>query len=447
MPLIGAGLALVVLSGLVFLGLVSRSGVTAAGVAALASLYFLNNTVALGVFAGVEQEMSRTVSQERAIGRPAIPAVHVVARQAVRWFLLSSAGVLALSPVLVHGPLGGRWSLLGELIVGLFAACCASVVRGALAGSKQFGFYSATLATEGLTRLILCTALWLLGTQSAWLFGLAFVLGQFFAALVGAALFWLAGDRDRSRFTSPGVAAPIAGAGRMRFGLATALALLVIANLTNQAVVNLPPVVITAKLATQPELAIAIGLAVTLSRLPMFAFVPLQTMLLPRLTENAALGDRLGVRRQTLRTIAVCVLLGVIGIVVLATIGPWLLSVYRGKPAGLSGATMAGIGIGTLFLMTANVTQPALLALGRPRTVLIAYLTGAVAMVIAFVLPIGPVPSAVVSASIGPIALAIVMAAALLQATRDAQPISVAAQPAAEPAMHDEDVPVPDRRD
>lgn len=440
MPMIGAGLALVVLSGLGYIGLVARSGVDAAGVAALTSLYFLINTVALGTFAGVEQEMSRTVSQERAMGLKSVPAAHVVARQAVRLFLFASAGVLVLSPVLVNGPFRGHWSLVGELIVGLFATCCASTVRGALAGSKQFGFYAASLGAEGLSRLILCAALWLLKVDSAWAFGLAFVLGQLFAALVGAVLFWFAGDRDRERLTSPGVAAPIAGAGKIRFGIAAGLGLLVIASLTNQAVVNLPPVVIGAKLVTQPEVATAIAAAVTLTRLPMFAFVPLQTMLLPRLTETAARGDRVGVRKQTVRTVAACVALGLVGILVLATAGPWLLSIYlKGKTGGLTAPTLAGLGIGTLFLMTVNVTQPALLALGKHRTVVVSFLCGAAAMVIAFVLPIDPVVAAVVSSSIGPIVVATVMAVALARATHGVQPVATAADPTP--------VTVPDRRD
>ncbi|MCU1679520.1 MAG: Membrane protein involved in the export of O-antigen and teichoic acid [Amycolatopsis sp.] len=434
MPLIGAGLALVVLSGVGYIGLITRSGVGTAGIAALTSLYFLINTVALGVFSGVEQEMSRTVSQERAVGRLSVPAAHVVAKQAVRLFLFASAGVLVLSPVLVKGSFQGHWSLVGELIVGLFATCCASTVRGALAGSKRFGFYAASLATEGLSRLILCTALWLLKVDSVWAFGLAFVLGQLFAALVGAVLFWLAGDRNRARLTSPGAAEPIAGAGKMRFGIAAGLGLLVIASLTNQAVVNLPPVLVAAKLVSQPALSAAIGVALTLTRLPMFAFVPLQTMLLPRLTETATRGDRLGVRKQTMRTVAACVVLGLAGILVLATAGPWLLGVYAPKVAGLlSGATMAGLGIGTLFLMTANVTQPALLALGKHRLVLASYLTGAAAMVVAFVLPLDPVFSAVLTASVGPIALATVMAVALARATHGALPPTADA-PA--PAVH-----------
>jgi O-antigen/teichoic acid export membrane protein len=444
-PLIGAGLALVVLSGVSFLGLVTRAGVDAPGVAALASLYFLVNTVALGVFSGVEQEMSRAVSQERALGLPVGPVFHVMARQAARLLVPSSVLLLALSPVLVTGPLRGHWELVAELLVGLFAACCASVVRGALAGSQRFGFYSATLATEGLSRLILSVALWLVGVHSVWAFGLAFVLGQFFAASLGAGLLWITGGRDRRHLAPAAVPPKIAGAGTIRFGVSTALVLVVVANLTSQAIVNLPPVVIGAKLGALPIVATAIAAAVTLTRLPMFAFVPLQTMLLPRLTSDAARGDLLGVRKQTARTVAVCVVLGLLGILVLAVIGPQVLAIYLNTPAVLSGATMAGLGVGTLFLMTTNVTQPALLALGRHRAVLISYLTGAAAMIVVFVLPIEPVASAVLATSAGPVAVALVMGVVLLRATRGAA--APAEDTTDEPANRDENVPISGGRD
>jgi len=425
MPLIGAGLALVVLSGLGFVALVKRSGVDEAGVSALVSLYFLINTIALGVFSGVEQEMSRSVSQERAVDRAAGPIAHAVARQAVRLFLLASALVLVLSPVLVNGPFHGHWELVAELIVGLFATCCASAVRGALAGSKRFGMYAVTLSVEGLARLIPFVLLSYFGADSVWSFGLAFVLGQLFAALVGVALFWLAGDRRRVSIPPP--ATRIEGAGKMRLGVSAGLALLVVASLTNQAVVNLPPVVIAGKLLASPELATAIAASIMLTRLPMFAFVPLQTMLLPRLTETAARGDRVGVRRQTMRTVLACVALGGLGIVLLGTVGPQLLEIYLGKTSELSRATMAGLGVGTLFLMTANVTQPALLALGKHRTVLAAYLSGAATMVVMFVVPVDAVTSAVLSASGGPVVVAVFMAVALSRATGET--VAPAAQP------------------
>lgn len=414
MPLMGIGLALVVLSGAGFIGLINRSEVDKTGVAALAALYFLVNTVALGVFIGLEQEMSRAVSQERALGKAAGPAAHFVARQGARLLVPAVAVVLVLSPVLVSGPLRGHWELIGALVVSLPAAWAAAAVRGALAGTQQFGAYSATLAAEGLTRLVPIVVLWLAGVSSAWVFALVFVLGQFFAALVGLVLLQVSGRRD---WRAPTVPPTINGAGTIRFGVSSALAFLVASNLTNQAIVNLPPLMITWRGDVEPVLATVIAGAVTLTRLPMFAFFPLQTMLLPRLTTGAAQGDLKGVRRLTVQMVVACALIGLAAIVVLGTAGPWLLGVYLGSPVSLSAAAMAGLGIGTLFLMISNVTQPPLLALGRHRMVLMSFLTGAAAMVLAFVLPAEPVTSAVLTTSAGPIALVAVMAFVIVRAT------------------------------
>jgi O-antigen/teichoic acid export membrane protein len=417
MALMGIGLGMVVLSGFGFIPLITRSGVDESSIVALTSLYFLVNTIALGGFGGVEQEMSRAVSRERALGRPVLPVARLVLRQAAVLFLLATALIVVLSPVLVGTTLHGHWDLLAELVVGVFATCCVSAVRGALAGSERFGLYAATLFVEGLARLVPWVVLSLLHVGSAWLFGLVFVLGQVFAALVGVGALWLTGAADPRRMSSTAPASHVEGSGRMWLGVSAGLAMLVVAGLTNQAVVNLPPVVINAKLEALPGLATTIAGAITLTRLPMFAFVPLQTTLLPRLTASAARGDRRSVRTQTLRTIAVCVVLGLLGIVLLGTAGPWLLAIVVHDPVHLSNATLAALGIGTVFLMAVNVTQPALVALGRHRTVVAAALTGVAAMTATFVLPVDPVTTAVLATAAGPVAVIAVMVVVLLRAT------------------------------
>ncbi|MFC0429412.1 hypothetical protein [Kutzneria buriramensis] len=422
MPLIGGGLALVVLAGLVFTAVTTRAikPFDQIGLSALINgLYYLVNTVALGVFSGVEQEGSRAVSQERAAGRAVTPIVHAMARQSMRLFALTTVVMLIVSPFLVGPVLGGHWELLAELIIALFATACASTVRGVLAGSQRFGGYAATQATEGLVRIIPLLLLLFLGVHQPWAYGLVFVLAQVFAALVGVLILRTGTSQSWGQLMSTPPARDVAGAGKVWFGVSIGLVLLVLASLTNQAVVNLPPVIGGAKLqATMPLLATAVGAAIGLTRLPMFAFVPLQTMLLPQLTAAVGRGDKAGVRRQTLRTSVACVALGLLGVTFLGTLGPWLLSIYVPGVSNLSGATLAGLGVGTLFLMTANVTQPALIALGRHRTVLVAYLVGTAAMALAFVVPVDPVLGVVLSTSAGPIALVLVMAVALAKATR-----------------------------
>jgi O-antigen/teichoic acid export membrane protein len=175
--------------------------------------------------------------------------------------------------------------------------------------------------------------------------------------------------------------------------------------------------VINAKLLTQPELATAIAGAITLTRLPMFAFVPLQTTLLPRLSTSVARGDLRSVRTQTLRTVAVSSALGLLGIALLAVAGPELVGLFLSKPTSLTNATCAALGIGTVFIMAVNVSQPALVALGKHRTVLVASLTGVAAMTATFVLPVEPTVTAVLATSVGPAAVLAVMAVVLLRAT------------------------------
>lgn len=73
--------------------------------------------------------MSRAVSRERALGRAVLPVARLVLRQAGVLFLLVTALILVLSPVLVGEALGGHWDLLAMLVVGVFATCCACAVR------------------------------------------------------------------------------------------------------------------------------------------------------------------------------------------------------------------------------------------------------------------------------------------------------------------------------
>lgn len=418
MVLIGVGLVLVLIGALGVTSIVPRAVTDSNTVAAVTSLYFLVNTVALGVFSGVELEMSRSVSQERTLGNPIGPVAHSVARQAARLLLLAAVILVAVSPILVSGPLRGHWELAAELLLSLVAAYFSAVVRGALAGSQRFGFYSATMAAEGLSRVLPSVLLFLVGVHAGWVYGLVFALGQMFSALMGVALLRLSGLRGWHRI-EPGTVLPaIGGQGTMRFGLSSALLMVVLANSANQGIVNLPPVVVNARLVS--DTATAVGLAVMLTRLPIFAVNPLQTMLLPRLTASAARGDLAGVRKQNLQTVAICIVLGLVGIALLATVGPTLLSIYQGQPARLSAATMAGLGVGTLFLAAMNLTQTALLALSQHRAVLISYLTGLAAMIVAAVLPIAPIASVVLTACAGPVAASIVMAIVLRRATSPA---------------------------
>lgn len=79
-----------------------------------------------------------------------------------------------------------------------------------------------TLFTEGLTRLAPWVVLSLLHVGSAWAFGLVFVLGQVFAALVGVVALWRTGAAHPRRVSATVPATHVEGSGRMWLGISGA---------------------------------------------------------------------------------------------------------------------------------------------------------------------------------------------------------------------------------
>ena len=138
------------------------------------------------MFVGLEQETSRSVSRALAHRRdlgtrhPDGAPAHAGAAGADR------RRAAAASPLLVGGPLRGDWGLFGALLVAAGSAAAVYVVRGQLGGRQQFDGYAATLATEGLTRLVPCLVIYAAaGGRAPWAYGLAFALALAFAAWVG----------------------------------------------------------------------------------------------------------------------------------------------------------------------------------------------------------------------------------------------------------------------
>ena len=179
-----SGLLLVGLSGYVFLAVTGHSS-SPTDAAALSSLYFLVGLVTLGVFAGLEQETSRAVSRASAEGRDLADVTRTAQRHAVALLGACLFILLAVSPVVVPGPLRGQWALFGALAVAAGSAAAVYLVRGLLGGRQLFGGYAATLAVEGLARLLPCVVIFLVAGNAAWAYGLAFALALSFAAGVG----------------------------------------------------------------------------------------------------------------------------------------------------------------------------------------------------------------------------------------------------------------------
>ena len=406
------GLALVGAAGYGFVALAGHT-LDPAHAAALASLYLMVNIIGPGVFSALEQETSRSVSTEAAAGR----GIGAVARHA--WLLAAAllAGLLvvllAISPILTDQAFAGQWGLFVAVLLSVVTSAAVYVVRGLLGGTQRFTGYSATLAAEGLTRIVPCVVIAALGMPDSMVYALIFAAGSGFGAAAG--LFWLRAGAPQQPVAAPGeVTVEPASVRRM----ARALSLLVGGTLLMLIVSNVAPIVVTARLPEDAATAAAFASAFVLARIPLFLFAPVQAMLLPSLTRAAAAHDFAAVRAR-LRVILMAVLaIGLLGVLVSFTIGPWAVQVLFGAEVRLSTTVVGLLGVSTVGLMTALVLQPGLIALGAHKSVTTGWFAGTVVLVALLALPGDPIRAGVLAQLAGAALVVVIMLRALSKALR-----------------------------
>ena len=411
-----ASVMLVAVSGYVYLALAGRLS-SSRDAAAMASLYVLVNMIGQGIFVGLEQETSRSLSHALATGADPAPAVRRAVRHTVGLLVICLVLTGVTAPLLVSGPLHGEWRILPTVFIGTVSAGISYLVRGLLGGSQLFKGYSVALAAEGLSRLIPCVAIAATGLSSAFVYCLVHACGLFSSAAAG--LYWLRplvrgmrGARGLTTVHSTAAAAesasPATAPSRLGHFLSAGLMLLVGAGLLNQLVANLPALGASSRLSQAPATATAFVQAATLSRIPLLLVGPVTALLLPRLTSAGALGDLAAVRRTVrLGTMAMLGLGGLSG-VGLAALGPWVLRVFFAA-TGISALSLVLMSLGTAGLMAVGVLQPALVGVQRQRMVPIAFGVGSLVMVAAVLWPGDPVGAAVAASLLGPLAVAAAM--------------------------------------
>jgi O-antigen/teichoic acid export membrane protein len=410
----GGGLALVGAAGYGFVALAGHT-LAPADAAALASLYLMVNIIGPGVFSALEQETSRSVSAEAAAGR----GIGSVGRHA--WLLAAGmlavllVVLLAVSPILTGSAFAGQWGLFLAVLLSVVTSAAVYVVRGLLGGTQRFTGYSATLAAEGLARILPCLAIAVAGMPNSTGYALIFAAGSGFGAVAG--LFWLG-----RRPTEAPTEAPTGDAPRHEPAtvtkMARSLSLLVGGTLLMLVVMNVAPIVITSRLTDDAVTAAAFASAFVLARIPLFLFAPVQAMLLPSLTRAAATADFAAVRAK-LRLILMAVLaIGLPGVLASFTIGPWAVQVLFGAEVRLSGTVVGLLGVSTVGLMVALVLQPGLIALGAHKSVTTAWLAGTVVLVALLALPGDPIRAGVLAQLAGAALVVAIMLRTLSTALR-----------------------------
>jgi O-antigen/teichoic acid export membrane protein len=399
---VGVGIVLLGAAAYVFLALAGHT-LEPRDYTSVASLYFVTAIIGPGLFVAVEQETSRELSSRIAAGSGTVPVARTASLISAALAGLVTVALLALSPVLVRTVFGGSWALLIAAVVSVAGAAAAYVVRGLYAGERRFGWYSGTLAAEGLGRLVPCVVLVVVGSADPATFGFVFALGTAVAAAA----------------TVPGLRAGKVGPPVDRLRMARGVGLLSGASGLTLLVANLAPVVVTSRLIEDPLTAAGFASLFVLARTPLFLFAPVQALLLPGLSAAAAVGDAPTVRRQTTIALFLVAGVGLLGTLLAAFLGPWAARVFFDAPVELSAAVAGALGLSTAAMMAAQILQAVLVALRVHRTATIAWSIGTVLFVPLLFLPVEPVRAAVIGQLAAPLLVVVLMLFAVRRGLHD----------------------------
>lgn len=357
------------------------------------SYWSLALVVGFGVFLPVELELARLVSL-RPPGAP-LPAgtLPTLAGLAGVTVVALLAGSAALLPAV-----GGDPSTLLALLAVCVLSAAQFLLRGLLLGTGRLTTHGTVLLVDSGTRVLLAAGLTVLA-PGAGAGGYAWTL---VAAIAVAHVPLLAGTlwrrRADRRAAAPPAVDPAVDPPAGRF--VAAVGHLLVASLCAQVLLNAAPVLVTA-LAGPAEQADAARFVAsyTVVRLPLFVAVPLQSTLIPLLTQVGV--DSRALRRVVLRLLAAVAGLSVAGAAVGLLAGPALVGLLFGSRYALGAAAMAVLAVGIALHLGLLVAGQALVATARHRAVAAVWLTGLAAGALAVAVVPGLVARAAAGFTVG----------------------------------------------
>jgi O-antigen/teichoic acid export membrane protein len=395
--------ALLGASGYAFLVL-TKNSLSVSDYAALVAFYPLVAFVGPALFIPVEQEATRLVSRAHALGHGTRDVLIQLGQLSAGMAAVATVLLVAAGPFLVGRIFNGHSGLLVALIASVLGYGGTCLIRGAFAGERRLREYAVCVGVDGLARLVPCIALVAVGVSALLPYGLALGLGS--VAALGVGLAWF-----RTGQVGPRVAWRdlLGGTGWLvaAWGASFALA-------------NVAPVVVKALLPLESERTSVFTVAFVVARVPVFALLSLQAILLPALSRSAAIRDLTGLRRGIRQALLVVSVLGVSSLVTTTPLCLWLIKVLFGRSSALPVGILTLLAVGTVLAMVVQVLQPALIALAGHRLVATAWLVGVVLFGACFVLPINPIDAATMAQVVAGAATAAVMGVALLRHLRRA---------------------------
>ncbi len=385
-----AGLATVGFAGYLYVAVIGRLFPGPEGarqISALVAVYLLVNIIGPGVFAALEQETSRAVSEALVIGGDARAAARRAAVLAAQACGIVAVVLLAAWPLVLSAVFDGRLGILLALLVAVAGSAAVYAARGVLGGQQRFRAYAVTFWVEGSLRLVPLLVLVTAGVAQPIVLAFVYCTTPLLAALAVAPML-------RFPAAAPG---PRPHMGRSFGFLVTATAL-------SQTIANLGPVVVTYRLPGDAVTTSVFGSAFVLARVPLFLFAPILAVLLPALTRQAR-SHRIFARTLR-RTVALVLAVGSAGVLVTALAGPWLVRFLFNTVRSPGAVELTLLAAATVFLMLALVLQSALVALQRHAAVAAGWVVGGAVFLALLAGPWPPVMAAVAAQIAGPAVVA-----------------------------------------
>ena len=367
---VGAGLAVAGVTTYLFQILAFR-GLSKPDYGALNALWVFVFVLAPGIFLPVEQEVGRAIAARRAHGIGGGP----VARRAgilglgfaVTLGLVTI--VVAATTSVIDNLFAGNVGLAACLIIALFTFGFELLARGVFAGAGAFGAYGVSMGAEGILRLLPCIGLAAAGVTNPLWFGLCLALPPAFATLIAL--------RGQTGLVLPGPQAPWSE-------LSANLGYLLGGSMLAQ-VLSYAPFLGAQLLATPGERAAVADFIVGLflSRIPILLFQAVQAALLPRLAALVSAGHNEEFRNGMRRLVMVVVGIGVLGVVVGASLGPYAGKILFGSKFNLGHIDVGLLAAGSGMFILALTLAQGLIALNGHARAMFAWLAGIIAFVIA----------------------------------------------------------------
>ncbi len=366
---VGLGL---LISGITAYGfqILAFKGLSKSEYAALNGLWILIFVVAPGFFLPLEQEVGRAVADRRSRALGGGPIV----RKAALAGALLAGGLMLLSVVgaalfsFTERLLHGQEILLVCFVIGLGTYAVQHITRGTLSGNGRFGPYGMILGTEGVLRMAPVVVVYAAGVDSLLWYGLALAIPPLLASLVAL--------RGQTGLLTPGPDAEWSE-------LSTNLTLLFLGSLAAQALSYAAAlgVLVLAQGKVERDAAADFIVGFFLARIPILLFQAIQAALLPKLAALSGAGRHADFRSGLLKLLGIVVGVGVLGIGVGATLGPWAGQLLFGNKFNLGNQDLALLCAGSAcFILALTLAQALIALLGHGRA-LISWIVGLVVCV------------------------------------------------------------------